>query len=146
MQNTEEPWDEERKKEYQRAYIRNRKAEFKRKGICPNCQKNPSAPGRVCCSQCLEDKKLTVKFGSAGPYRQLYAELFERQHGLCGICQELMNRPLLDHNHETMEVRGLLCSRCNVGLGQFKDSPKILAAALNYVENNAGIGIKLKVR
>jgi len=57
-----------------------------------------------------------------------------------------MIRPLLDHDHESMAVRGLLCSRCNVGLGQFEDDPKLLSDALYYLNNNAGIGITIKKR
>lgn len=138
--------DEQARKDRQKAYVRARKSRFKELGICPNCEKRPAAQGRVCCPQCLEDKKLTLKFGSAGPFRQLYAEMFEGQKGLCGICKSVMIRPLLDHCHKTMEVRGLLCSNCNVGLGQFKDDPDLLRAALSYLENNAGIGIRLKKR
>ena len=119
---------------------------MQKNGICPNCEKRPAAIGKTCCQQCLEDKKLTAKFGVAGPYRQLYAELFEKQRGLCGICNKSMVRPLLDHNHESMEVRGLLCSKCNIGLGQFDDSPKLVSAALQYLENNVGIGIAFKKR
>ena len=141
-----ESWTPERRKEYQRTYSKNRKALFKEKGICPNCEKNPSAQGRVCCSQCLEDKKLRLKFGTAAQYRQLYADLFERQRGLCGICKKLMRRPLLDHCHDTMIVRGLLCSKCNVGLGQFEDNPDLLSAAQHYLKNNAGIGVMMKKR
>jgi len=139
-------WTPERQKESRKEYIKKRKAKLKEKGICPNCEKRSAAPGRTCCQQCLEDKKLTAKFGTARPHRQLYAELFERQHGLCGICHNRMDRPLLDHNHETMEVRGLLCSRCNIGLGQFKDDTSLLESALEYLKNNAGIGISLKKR
>ena len=139
-------WTPERKKEYQRTYSKNRKINCKNKGICPNCEKNPAAKGRVCCQQCLEDKKLTAKFGTAGPYRHLYVDLFEKQNGLCGICRNPMSRPLLDHNHETLEVRGLLCSKCNVGLGQFNDDLALVSAALEYLKNNAGIGVLLKKR
>jgi len=139
-------WTPERRKEYQRMYSRNRKINCKNKGICPNCEKNQAAPGKTCCQLCLDDKKLTAKFGTAGPYRQLYAEMFERQNGLCGICHKSMERPLLDHNHISMEVRGLLCSKCNVGLGQFDDDPELISAALNYLKNNVGIGIKVKQR
>lgn len=136
----------EEKRLHLNAYGRKRKKVLKDKGICPNCEKRPSAEGKVCCVKCLEDKKLTQKFGTAGPYRQIYADLFERQNGLCGICANPMQRPLLDHCHKTMQVRGLLCSRCNVGLGQFQDDEKLLAKALNYIRNNAGIGIELKRR
>lgn len=145
----EEPisrWNDEKRREYFRAYRRSRKAEFKSRGICPNCQKNPSAAGKVCCTQCLEDKKLTTRFGTAAPYRFLYSDLFERQQGLCGICKQSMMRPVLDYSHSTMVVRGLLCSTCNIGLGQFRDDPNLLRAAIYYVENNAGIGIEIKKR
>ncbi len=139
-------WTPERKKEYFRAYRKKRKDSFRDRGICPNCEKKPSEIGKVCCSQCLSDKKLTMLFGTAGPYRLLYSELFERQGGKCGICHTHMKRPVLDHNHATMEVRGLLCQSCNIGLGQFQDNPQILKMALDYLENNAGIGIIMKKR
>lgn len=137
-------WKSEKERERFLAYQRKRKKEFKEKGICPSCTKNPSAPGRTCCQRCLDDKKLILKFGTAGPYRQLYADLFEGQRGLCGICRKPMTRPVLDHCHDTMIVRGLLCSNCNIGLGQFKDSIEILTSAMNYIKNNAGIGIVMK--
>src|SRR3989338_3224623 len=146
MKENTPSWTTESKRENRKKYIKNRKAKFKEKGICPNCEKRSAASGRTCCQQCLEDKKLTAKFGTAGPYRQLYAELYERQKGLCGICHKQMIRPLLDHDHESMAVRGLLCSRCNVGLGQFEDDPKLLSDALYYLNNNAGIGITIKKR
>ena len=146
MSSSISTWDADRKKEYFKEYRRKRKESFRNKGICPNCEKRAARAGNVCCPQCLEDKKLTQKFGSAGPYRHLYAEMFERQQGQCGICGDYMGRPVLDHSHKTMEVRGLLCSGCNAGLGQFKDNPEILKAALYYLENNVGIGIVLKKR
>jgi len=139
-------WTPERKKEYQKEYSKKRKAACKARGICPNCEANPAAEGRTCCEQCLEDKRLTLQFGTAKPYRHLYSELFERQQGLCGICKGQMWRPVLDHSHETMLVRGLLCSNCNIGLGQFKDSAEILSSALHYIEHNAGIGVAMKRR
>ena len=139
-------WDSERQKEYHRAYAKKRKETFKERGICPNCEKEPAAQGRVCCPQCLEDKKLSARFGTAKPYRLLYADLFEKQQGLCGICKQAMRRPMLDHCHKTMAVRGLLCSNCNIGLGQFKDNPDLLRAAIYYLENNVGVGIEVKRR
>lgn len=50
-----------------------------------------------------------------------YKELFESQDGRCGICKvhqdEFHRRFHLDHDHETGEVRGLLCPGCNTSLG-----------------------------
>lgn len=59
------------------------------------------------------------------------------QKSACGICKEpfLEKAPHVDHCHKTGEVRGLLCRRCNVALGLFKDSPELLRGALEYLEH-----------
>jgi hypothetical protein len=67
--------------------------------------------------------------------------LNEAQEGVCAICGKeesvLVNgipRSLaVDHNHTTGEIRGLLCSMCNRGLGYFKDSNILLQKAVNYL-------------
>ena len=42
----------------------------------------------------------------------------------------------LDHNHKNGKVRGILCFRCNAGLGQFRDSIESLKAAIKYLEDH----------
>jgi len=42
----------------------------------------------------------------------------------------------VDHDHKTGKIRGLLCKRCNVGMGYFKDDPSILKKAVRYLEEN----------
>ena len=65
-----------------------------------------------------------------------YAMLFESCGGKCAICgttQFGTKRPHVDHDHETGKVRGLLCSRCNLGIGYFGDSPELLLEAAAYL-------------
>lgn len=68
-----------------------------------------------------------------------YEGMVESQNGCCSICQQVPTRRLqVDHDHKTGEIRGLLCMNCNRGLGYLKDSPKVLAAALEYLNKNGG--------
>lgn len=97
---------------------------------------------RSICQSCTEDRKYkrfiekTYNF----TYTQ-YEEMFDKQGGKCAICESRIGnsktgRLFVDHCHDTLKVRGLLCSNCNHGLGQFKDSPKLLQKAINYLTNN----------
>ena len=52
-----------------------------------------------------------------------YQRLFEKQAGLCAICQELPAK-CVDHDHETGQIRGLLCSKCNLDLGTYEQLKK----------------------
>lgn len=130
-------------KSYYREYQKLRKARAKKEGICQNCMKEPAKRDRTCCQTCLDKKKLNVKFGASGRVTELYESLYERQLGKCLICLEQMLRPCLDHSHKTLEVRGLLCNRCNSGLGYFQDNIERLRRAIVHIEENR-VGIKFK--
>lgn len=61
--------------------------------------------------------------------------LIKEQNNLCAICggKDAGKVLCVDHNHTTGAVRGLLCGNCNVGLGNFRDNPKILESAIAYL-------------
>ena len=65
-----------------------------------------------------------------------YNELSTKQNGLCAICKSPVatRRLAVDHNHHTGAVRGLLCGRCNLGLGMFRDNPELLFSAQEYLK------------
>ena len=73
---------------------------------------------------------------------QRYFEILEKQIGLCAICGSDSPRRkgsknfTVDHDHTTMEVRGLLCHPCNVMLGLAKDNIEILETAIKYLKHH----------
>ena len=64
--------------------------------------------------------------------------MYEAQGGACLLCGEKFGtkRLSLDHDHTTGKFRGLLCIRCNTGLGMLQDNPHLLRKAAEYVEGN----------
>lgn len=65
--------------------------------------------------------------------------LVRAQDGKCAICGETTPdsrgfRLHVDHKHGTNIVRGVLCIRCNNGLGCFRDRPDLLVAAAAYLD------------
>ena len=68
-----------------------------------------------------------------------YLSIIEEQGG-CGICCKQEPDHLdsgemfaVDHDHATGEVRGVLCTQCNTGLGKFYDSVELLQKAQEYL-------------
>lgn len=66
-----------------------------------------------------------------------YHDLLHRQDGVCAICGKGDDHFSLavDHCHSTKRVRGLLCSKCNRGVGLFEDEPERLERAAAYLRH-----------
>ena len=72
-----------------------------------------------------------------------YYKMHEQQNGVCAICEKAelsvdkntgkIRRLSVDHCHTTGKIRGLLCSRCNRGLGFFRDNVDLLRNAIQYL-------------
>jgi hypothetical protein len=82
------------------------------------------------------DKKLKRTYGLSS---KDYETMLANQDGRCLICGSTnpnhnSGKFVVDHCHTTNKVRGLLCSQCNCGLGNFKDNPKSLRTAASYLE------------
>lgn len=69
---------------------------------------------------------------------ELVPAVFETQSSACAICETRVPGKRTwhaDHDHVTGLLRGLLCARCNTGLGLLKDSRETLTAAVGYLHN-----------
>lgn len=67
-----------------------------------------------------------------------FNQLLEAQSGKCAICgysdrSDSNFFPVVDHDHATGKVRGLLCMNCNTAIGKFKDDINIIKSAINYL-------------
>jgi hypothetical protein len=79
--------------------------------------------------------KLMCAFGIG---LEQYDKLFLAQEGRCAICgkhqTEFPRALAVDHNHETGEIRGLLCSKCNTSL-VIVENRELLASAMRYLQS-----------
>jgi hypothetical protein len=87
----------------------------------------------------LDERQQNVFYQKKNKYgltKEQYLELFVKQDNKCSICKEEFREELkamVDHDHLTNKIRGLLCSKCNSGLGMFRDNKDILLSAINYL-------------
>jgi len=61
-----------------------------------------------------------------------YIIMADDQNHLCAICKKL-KKLVVDHNHKTGKVRGLLCTQCNAGIGMLHEATNILQNAIEYL-------------
>ena len=79
---------------------------------------------------------------------ETYNVMLASQDGVCAICRGLETyipnghgapKPLsVDHNHETGQIRGLLCSNCNYLVGHCKEDRNVLIEAIKYLDKHNG--------
>jgi hypothetical protein len=86
-------------------------------------------------SQWARNNHLVKKYGLTS---KDYDIMLESQGSKCAICKTIepggRGKFHVDHNHNTGRVRGLLCYRCNVGIGYFDDDPIKLLQAIEYID------------
>jgi hypothetical protein len=114
---------------------------------CKCCKKlfSPIAPSHMYCSQGCAD----IGVQDAYLYREYgitskdYYKMHSDQSGLCKLCnkegftmaEHHKLKLVVDHDHNTGKVRGLLCHNCNRALGLFKESIDSLNNAIRYLES-----------
>jgi len=62
-----------------------------------------------------------------------YDKYLLMQGNKCAICGVAGQKLVVDHDHSTDEIRGLLCQKCNKGIAFLQDSPRIMLAAIRYI-------------
>lgn len=71
-------------------------------------------------------KNQNYKCAICGKELILFGDIENRKKGIANV----------DHNHATGEIRGLLCDKCNRGLGCFDDNTDYLLSAISYLKKN----------
>ena len=78
-----------------------------------------------------KSKQYNIK-SKYGLTQEQYLGMLTKQNSKCAICYS-ETELVVDHCHKTGVVRGLLCFKCNLGLGHFDDNKTILTNAINYL-------------
>ena|ERR1035437_3107491 len=98
----------------------------KRIGV-PACHSDRPIAAKMLCQSCYDRKR---RYGAN------FTSMYKAQNGLCKACGSFCTESemVVDHNHETNEVRGLLCTPCNLALVH-SDVSK-LKALVAYLKDN----------
>lgn len=83
------------------------------------------------CKECNSAKGTASRYGIS----IIEARKLRGGKQACEICGRI--KPLeVDHDHDTGEIRGFLCSGCNSALGLMKDDPELIKKCIEYLENH----------
>lgn len=134
-----------KRKEKQTAYADKYPQGYFKPKSCRNCGRifQPKAPSEHYCSDWCKDYALVNHYylRNYGITIDEYLDMAEAQDYKCAICHR-ENFPMginhtgvlvVDRDHETGKVRGLLCHNCNRALGLLQDNVEYLQNAINYL-------------
>lgn len=117
---------------------------------CP-ARKIGGPPRKYCSRDCAvaanvktypgrQRKYILAKYGiNQDQYSQMVVDQ-DNRCAVCGTSDPASKSGVwhVDHCHNSSKVRGLLCARCNIGLGQFQDDSDRLRAAAAYIDKHQG--------
>lgn len=84
------------------------------------------------CEKCRKLKSVVNRKGRYGLSAQDYEKLCEDQKYRCALCGKEAELHV-DHDHDTQQIRGLLCQTCNTGIGKLGDTVGSLEKAIGYL-------------
>lgn len=120
------------KQEYDRQYYLRNKARKNAQGRANYAAKREEILAKKredYCPVANRDKKLRAAYGIGV---EDYDRMYEEQDGKCFICGEAHDLLHVDHNHDTGEVRKLLCTLCNTAFGKMRERVDYIERLLDY--------------
>ena len=127
-----------RRLKLRRNYSNRTRDEARKSGVCPTCLKGSPVKNCSECSICRDVGRARNRLRETGATPEWFKKTFLLQDGLCKICYTKLALTgfdtVVDHDHTTGKLRGILCRACNTGLGHFRDSSVILESAIDYLK------------
>lgn len=112
----------------------------KSSGFRPDCKSCNKLNSKNWAKTNVQQRRFNVLKSATGVTKEQYLDLLDCQDNKCAICkisiEENKRNLSVDHCHSDNYVRGLLCTKCNFGLGYFNDNEELLLNAIDYLNNN----------
>lgn len=120
-------------------------------GISSICKKCSNEKRKIWNFNNKEKRRFISLQSATGITKKQYLDILKLQENKCAICNisflDLNKNLSVDHCHNSNLIRGLLCTKCNIGLGYFNDDENLLVSAINYLKNNFNyMNIKYKTK